>query len=181
MNRFLARLPDRQSIIGVYATAVFLVYGWTMFASFWQVPSWLFYLKISEILSIYAYSFVINFGESVTLIFLALFVGIILPGRWWNAQFKSKGALWIFVLMGSIMVRLYTNRAPDDWEIFFFGQQTWWAYTLLLGLALDFAFSHIVWLRKSLDFLADQMVVFLYIYLPLTIVSLVVVVVRNLF
>ena len=181
MDKLRTRLPDRQSIIGVYAAAVFLVYGWTMFTSFWKFPSWLYYLKLGEILSIYAYSFVINFGESVVLISLMILVGIILPRRWWNAQFKSEGVLWIFILMGTIMIRLYTNRAPDDWEEFLYGQRIWWTYALLLGLVLSFLFSRIVVLRKGLELLADRLVVFLYIYLPLTVVSLVVVVARNLF
>ena len=122
MAKFIARLPDRRSIIGVYATAVFIVYGWTLMASFWKVPSWLYFLKIKEILSVYAYSFVIDFAESVSLLLVALLIGMVLPKRWWNSQFVSKSAVWILVVMGSIMLRLYTNRAPDDWEGFVYNQ-----------------------------------------------------------
>lgn len=178
MDKILTRLPDRRAIIDVYATAVFLVYGWTLLASFWKVPSWLYFLKISEILSVYAYSFVINFAESMSLIFLTLAVGFILPNRWWNAQFTSKSLLWISVLMGSIMLRLYTNRAPDYWEDFVYNQWAWWGWTVLLAVVLNILASHIELMRRGLENLADRLVVFLYIYLPLTAVSVIVVFIR---
>lgn len=181
MNKLVSRLPNRRSIIGVYATAVFLVYGWTLLASFWKVPSWMFYLKVSEILSVYAYSFVIDFIESVLLLFVAVFIGLLLPKRWWNAQFITKGAIWIIVLMGSIMLRLYTNRAPDDWENFVYNQWPWWGFTFLLGTVLSFVFSRVSWLRSGLEALADRLVVFLYIYLPLTILSVIIVFARIVF
>jgi len=103
MKNFRTRLPDRRSIIGVYAAAVFLVYGWTLLASFWKVPSWMFFLKVGEILSVYAYSFVIDLAESILLLFTMLLIGILLPKNWWNDQFTSKGIVWISVLLGSIL------------------------------------------------------------------------------
>jgi hypothetical protein len=181
MAKLIARLPDRRSVIGVYATAVFLVYGWTLLASFWKVPSWLYFLKIKEILSVYAYSFVIDFVESVLLLLLALLVGMVLPKRWWNSQFMSKSVVWIMVVMGSIMLRLYTNRAPDDWERFVYNQWSWWGNTLLVGSVLSFIISRINWLRSGLEAITDRLVVFLYIYMPLTIASILVVFVRIVF
>jgi len=181
MNNFIARLPDRRSIIGVYATTAFLVYGWTLLASFWKVPSWMFFLKVSEILSVYAYSFAIDFAESILLLLAMLLVGLILPKRWWNDQFTSQGAVWISVLLGSIMLRLYTNRSPELWEDFVYNQWTWWGYTVLLGIVLSILFSRVILLRRGLEKLADRLVVFLYIYMPLTIISIIVVMVRNIF
>lgn len=181
MNKLIARLPDRRSILSVYATAVFFVYGWTLLASFWKVPSWLYFLKISEILSVYAYSFLIDFAESMLLIFLTLLIGMFLPMRWWNAQFISKGVLWISVFMGSIMLRLYTNRAPEFWEGFVYNQWAWWGYTFLLALTLDFVVARVALMRKGLNGLAERLVMFLYVYLPLTVVSIIIVFVRIVF
>lgn len=181
MSKLIARLPDRRSIIGVYGVAVFLAYSWTLLASFWKVPSWLFYLKVGEIFSVYAYAFVVDFIESLLLLFLMVLVGLLLPRRLWNAKFKTLGALWIMVLLGSIMLRLYTNRAPDYWEEFVYDQWAWWGYTLLAGIILSFAFSRVGWLRKGLEALVDRLVVFLYLYLPLTAIAILVVFTRILF
>lgn len=181
MSKLFARLPDRRSIIGVYAVAVFLSYSWTLLASFWKVPSWLFYLKIGEVLSVYAYALIVDFAESLLLIFVMLLVGLFLPRKLWNVRFKVLGTLWILVFMGAIMLRLSTNRAPDYWEEFVYGQWGWWGYTLLTGISLSFLVSHVGWLRKALEGLIDRLVVFLYIYLPLTALSILVVFVRILF
>ena len=62
---FFGRLPDSKSILGVYAIIVTLVYSWTLFTSFYKLPSWMFYLTISQILSVYAYSFSIDLLESI--------------------------------------------------------------------------------------------------------------------
>lgn len=181
MDKFIARLPDKRSVLSVYATAVFFVYSWTLFASFWKVPSWLFFLNIKEILSVYAYSFVIDFAESLTLFFLVLLVGMLLPRRWWNAQFTVMGVVWIVVLIVSIMIRLYTNRTPDGWDEFVHNQWAWWGPTMLLGLILSFVFSYASWLRKGLENIADRLIVFLYLYLPLTALSVIVVLARTVF
>lgn len=180
-TKLFARLPERRSILGVYATAVFLVYGWTLLASFWKVPSWLYFLRIGDILSVYAYAFVIDFAESLLLLGLMLSVGLLLPQSWWNAQFASKGVLWVTVLMGSAMVRLYTNRSPDSWESIVSGQRLWWGLTLLLALLLSLVVSYVPFLRRGLENLADRLVVFLYLYLPLTALALIVVFARVVF
>ena len=179
MNKILARLPARQSVLYVYATAVFMVYGWTVMASFWKVPSWLFFLKISEVLAVYAYSFVVNFIESILLLSLALFVSAILPDRWWKDRFTVSSMVWIMVIMGSMMLRLYQNRTPSGWENFLYGQWTWWGNTFLLALAFHLVVSRVNWLQKGLIALSDRLAVFLYIYLPLTAISFIVVFVRN--
>lgn len=181
MSKLIARLPEGRSVIGVYAVAVFLVYGWTLMASFWKVPSWMYFLKIGEILSVYAYSFAIDFAESILILFVMLLVGLLLPKHWWNDQFTAKSVVWISVLLGSVMLRLYTNRSPEFWEDFVYNQWTWWGYTVLLGIVLSILFSHVTWLRKGLEGLADRLVVFLYIYMPLTALSIIVVFVRNIF
>ena len=51
------RMPDLKNILAVYAFIVTLVYSWTLFTSFYKLPSWLFYLSIGQILSVYAYAF----------------------------------------------------------------------------------------------------------------------------
>lgn len=181
MKKVAAHLPEWRSLIGVYAVAVFLAYSWTLLASFWKVPSWLFYLKIGEILSVYAYAFVLNFAESLLLLLLMVLIGLLLPRRLWNDRFKTLGTLWIIVLLGSIMLRLYTNRAPEYWEGFVYDQGTWWGVTLLIGSVFSFAFSQVAWLRRALEGLVDRLVVFLYLYLPLTAIAMLVVFARMFF
>ena len=179
MNKLLERLPDRQRILGVYATTVFVIYGWTLWRSFWKVPSWVFFLSIGEILSVYAYAFVVAFLESVLMLSILLLIGFVLPPGWWNDRFASMGMIWLVVVEGSVMLRLYTNRAPEFWDSFLSTQATWWTYTLLLALALTLLAVFVEPFRRGLERVADRFVVFLYLYMPLTVLSFLVVVLRN--
>ena len=179
MLRILNRLPDRKSVLSVFAWAAFLCYGWTLFASFWKVPSWSYYLTIGELLSMYAYSFIVNFLESLGLLLLALGIGLFLPRRWWYETFSVKGSILVIVLLGSIMTRLYLVRTPDDWEIFLYHQTSWWLGTAALLIGLLVLFSRFSWLQRGLEGLSDRVLTFLYLYLPLTALSIFVVVFRN--
>lgn len=179
MNKLLNRLPDWQSIFGVYATAVFVIYGWTLWRSFWKVPSWMFFLNIGEILSVYAYAFVVAFFESILVLSVLLLIGIILPPRLWNDRFSSVGLIWLAVVEGSGMLRLYTNRAPEFWESFLNAQAAWWTYTILLALALTLLAVFVKPFQRGLELIANRFIVFLYIYMPLTVLSFLVVVLRN--
>lgn len=178
MNKLLARFPDKQSLILVYATAVFMVYGWTLYTSFWKAPSWLFYLTLGEVLSLYAYSFAVNFLESILLMLPLLCVAWILPGRLWKRHFTAYGLTWVLCVTGSMMIRLYTLRAPGDWGEFLQTQASWWGWTIALMIVLGFVVSRIPWLEKGIVLLADRLVVFLYLYLPLTAISFIVLALR---
>ena len=77
LNLLQSRIPRGNEIISVFAVAVFMVYTWTMYVSFWNLPSWLMYLEIGEIFSIYAYAFLVNFLESILLLSVALLASLL--------------------------------------------------------------------------------------------------------
>ena len=155
----------------VLAVAMFLVYSWTLFTSFWKLPSWLYFLQVGEILSIYAYAFVVNFVESALLLLIVLLPAILLPRRWWTDAFTSRGFALILILLGSAALHMSIYRTPDTRAAFINGQFLWWAATLLLAALLTWIAGSVRWLRNGLENLADRFVVFLYIYLPLTLLS----------
>jgi len=181
MKWILKRLPHWQSILGVYATAAFVIYSWTILTSFWKVPSWLYFLSIGEVISIYAYAFVVAFLESLFVLGVLLAPGFVLPNKWWNAQFTSIGMAWTLVAEGSVMLRLYTNRTPDAWDQFLGSMGAWWVYSSLAAIVLSLLISKIAWLRNGMKLFADRLVVFLYIYMPLTAISFLIVIWRNFF
>ena len=157
---------------------MFLVYTWTLFTSFWKLPSWLFFLQVGEILSIYAYAFVVNFIESMLLLLIVLLPVIFLPRKWWTDAFIPRGFALILIILGSATLHMALYRTPDTRATFIQGQFLWWTGTLLLALLLTWLAGRVKWLRSALENVADRFVVFLYIYLPLTLVALLVVVAR---
>ena len=176
-----ARIPDRRNIVTVFAVAMFLVYTWTLYTSFWKLPSWLFFLRAGEILSIYAYAFVVNFLESILLLLIVLVPAILLPPAWWTNAFIAKGLALILLILGSAALHLSRYPTPDTRPIFVHGQFLWWIITLLVAIILTWIAGGVKWIRSGLESMADRFVVFLYIYLPLTFLALIVVIIRIFF
>jgi hypothetical protein len=177
-NHLRSRFPDKQSIVNVFATAAFIVYGWTIYSSFWKIPSWLFYLRLSEIFSVYAYSFIVNLLESILLTLGVIFLGFLLSGNLWKDGFISAGVVILAVLVGSALVHMRLYEDPNLRVDFIHSQLRWWAGTFFIAFAVSFICVRIIWLKSLLENLADRFVVFLYIYMPLTLLSFGIVLVR---
>ena len=177
---FVRRFPDRQSILGVYAVIVILVYSWTLFTSFYKLPSWMFYMTIGQILSVYAYSFSLDLVESILALAGVLFLEFTLFLALKNKdEFQSRSILVILVVLVSAMLRLALFQTYEDIDAFLSGELMWWAITLPLGMLIAAFAPKIIWVRKILGSIAERTTVFLYIYLPLSFISLLVVIVRN--
>lgn len=172
------RIPEKRNVVTVYAVATFLVYTWTLFTSFWKLPSWLFFLQPGEIVSIYSYAFLINFLESILLLLLALVPAFLLPARWWKDHFVPRAFILILTVLGSTIIHLSVFGTPDQRPVFVNGQWIWWIGTLLIAVFLTWLAGSVDWIRHGLENMADRFMVFLYIYLPLTAFSLLVLVFR---
>jgi len=179
MIRYLDfRFPEKQNIVSLFATAVFIVYGWTIYSSFWKVPSWINYLKLSEILSVYAYSFLWNFAESLFLTLGLILLGYFLSTTLWKDGFLAASVLMLVLCVGSALLHLKIYEDPTQRVDFIRSQKDWWLVTLPVALIASFLILRIGPLRRFLEGLADRFTVFLYIYIPLTVLALGVVIVR---
>ena len=178
LNALHHRIPDKRNIVTVFAVAMFLVYTWTLYSSFWKLPSWLFFLQVGEILSIYAYAFVVNFMESILLILIVLLPAVLLPRSWWTDTFIAKASALILIILGSAVLHMSLYRTPDTRADFINGQSSWWIGTLLIAAILTWLAGRVKWIRSGLENVADRFVVFLYIYLPLTAIALLIVLAR---
>lgn len=172
------RLPARGDLVRVFAASAFIVYSWTMFISFWKLPSWLYFLNLGEIFSIYAYGFLFNLLECLLLVGLASGISLLLPRAWWRDAFVSKGGVLTLAIIASMQVHLSRFPTHGLRDPFLASQALWWLMTFLLIVFLAWCAGKFIWLKKILETVADRLTIFLYIYLPLTAVSLVVVAAR---
>lgn len=181
IGRFREQLPCKQVLLNVYSVIVFIVYTWTMAVSLWKLPSWMFYLNPGQIVSIYAYSFISDFAETALLMVFCLLVCVPLFAFWGAKEgFQSRSIITMLILLGSSMLRLIAYRDPEYREDFVNGQLLWWGITIFLAVVFSWAIPKINWLKSNLETLADRTVIFLFIYLPLTVISFIAVIVRNL-
>lgn len=178
LQRFVSRLPEKTKIVSLFAVAVFIVYGWTIYASFWKIPSWIFYLDLYEIFSVYAYSFLVNFAESTLLTLGLVMLGFLLAGNLWKDGFLAASVVVLVVLVGSALLHMRMYENPNLRLGFIDSQLRWWAGTLPIALVASMISARVGWLRKAIETLADRFTVFLYLYIPLTVLSLGLITVR---
>lgn len=161
----------------VYATAVAIVYGWSLLHFFWRVSSWLYFSTTGEIAVTLAYLFTVNFIESALAFLAPLGLSLLLPHRWFADRFVSRGMLLIILGLGYL--------AWFDWQLqrgaaFPYELAKWTPMMAVPILALVFLLDKIKWLGQILEELGDRLTILLYILIPLSVVSLLTVLIRNL-
>jgi hypothetical protein len=178
-HTLLQRIPSRAQLLPVYGVIVLILYSWTLLWFFWKVPAWLYYLNAGDMLMALAYSLATNFAESLVVLCAPLILALALPRRWFYDVFVARGAALAIAGLGYLMFLAYQFKEKSAYPAL--SLQAW---TILLAAALIamvvYLFGRIAVLRKALEVIADRVAIFPYILVPLSIVSLLVVLVRSL-
>lgn len=183
MATFKSRLPDNEQILPAFSAIIFVVYTWSLYRMFFQLPSWLGYLSIGNVLSLAAYVLMFALVESLVILGVLLLFSAILPASWLRKDFAVQGStLTGIAAFGAYLVQrkvgLLYKLSPEQLLVN--------ALLILAGLILILVISAFIYqrlplLRKWVHSLAERMTVFTYLYLPLGILSLAAVLLRNLF
>ena len=171
------KLPLLAQVYPVYAIIVILTYGWTIYWALWKLPSWLDFLPLGQIGAIFCYLMATNFIESLLALFGVIILSLILPQKWIRDLFVSRGSVLAATVLVSIMVFEYHFDKPSD---YFYKFPLYLPFILLLAGVLAFLAGWIRIIRKAVEVFAENAVVFLFISLPLSLLSIIVVIVRNL-
>ena len=170
------KIPPPHEISSLYATIVFLVYGWTSLAFFWKVPSWLYFLNLGEIVSILAYVLSSTLLESLIILLLFLLASLVLPASWLRNKFVVRGSIifysltfWVILLTLSSLIQLPTTRDVLTLAI---------GFPFTAGLAVILA-DKIPSLYRFMDYLSNQLTIFLYLWLPLSLAGILILIIRN--
>jgi hypothetical protein len=171
-------LPESRQIFLVFGVALFIVHSWSIHTFLYNIPSFILYMNIGQIVGVFAYMMAFALLESLLVMGLLLFVSAILPRAWYRDKFVSKGFLTILVSAAlAIAIRLSLgNLYPGIEELY--------GKVLIAGLVLIgsiLAVHYYQPLQKVLEFLAEQISIMTYLYLPIGIISVVVVLARNIF
>lgn len=155
----------------VYAVIALIIYDWTIYWFLWQVPAWLYYLNIGEILIVGAYAMVTNLVESLVVLCVPLAASLLLPPAWFRDTFVARGTALVVCLLGCLILlaELFQKRGeyPAD------AAQLWkLVFAAPLLLAIVFLAGRIGGLGRALEWAAERLTVFLFVLLPISIISL---------
>ncbi len=177
IRTILRRVPSWAQIIPVYGVIAIMVYAWTLLWFFWRLPSWLDFLNVGEVLTQLAYSLATNFIESLIVLCAPVLLALLLPRRWFHDAFIARGASLAIAGLGCLMFLANQFDNKNDYPTF--SLHSWTVLLILLAIAvLVYLCGRIALLRRVLEALADRTSIFAYLLVPLSLISLLVVIVR---
>jgi hypothetical protein len=194
---FVKRLPQRQDILYVFGGVVFIVYSWALRGFLYQLSSFIVFHPLGEIAGILAYMMALALLESVLVMVGLVSLAFILPRKWFLDGFVYKAFLAALVAgIASLGVQQFLTEKKAAIEFLSAGvelAQTRQAREYLNQLlyagagiavtiltALILFFEHMPRLQKILLNVIERLQVFLYLYIPIGMLSLLVIFIRNL-
>lgn len=170
------RLPEKRDILLAGSMAVFLVFSWSLRELFFNAPAFLLSFTADNIAFIAAYMFAFALFESFALVLLMLILAALLPGAILKNGFSYK-ASYLFIALGWLSASLQFGMTNQP-RVEFLAMQL---VKFLAGWLIAVALTHyLAPVRKIVLDILDRTTIFFYIYAPLGAVSLVVVILRNL-
>ncbi len=177
MTSILGRFPRWAQIIPVFSVIVLIIYTWTLMWFFWEVPSWLYYLRLDEILVLLAYAFATNLAESLAVLCAPLLLALILPKKWFSDVFVARGAAICVAGLGCLVFLAEQFTDKDTYPSFWLKIPT----LLVVGAAiagLAYLSGRVGPLRKVLEAVADRVSIFAYVLTPVSVIAVLVVGIR---
>jgi len=175
----LEKIPRLNKLSPVYAIIVLMVYSWTLWWFLWKLSSWLYYLRIDEILVILMYSISVNFIESLSAISLLVGTSLLLPKAWFYDQFVARGTALVLLGLSYLMYLASLFQDKGDFPRTFILRLS--VPVILIILLLVYISAKVGFIRKVLEEIADRATIFLYLVVPISVISILIVILRNLF
>jgi hypothetical protein len=172
----LKRFPSLADILPVLAIISFLFYGWSILVFLWKLPGWLFFLSLGEIAVLFAFELAVNLIESLAVLALILLVTALLPPRFLKEHFPARGGAIALAVVGLMILLLHLAVTKKIGLV-----SSWPMWTLVIALlsaSLAWVASRFGMAGRFFAGLGDRLTVFLFILLPLSVISLPVVLVR---
>ena len=174
----LKRFPSFNQVISVYAVIAFMLFTWTALLFAWNLPAWLKFVPPSELLAVFSYSIFSSFVESLIVLSILIAICFVLPSRWLRDEFIRRGTVIAICALSLIMLRSYLNTSGGA-RVVTATSLVWVVF--LLAVMISLLVTAVPVLRRAVLGLSDRLLVFLYIWLPLSAVALLVIVFRNIF
>lgn len=178
----ISKFPKWNDIAPVYAVIVLIIYTWSLLRFFWYLPGWLVFLNLNDIASIFAYMIVLNLIESLVVLLIPLLFSLLLPRSWFYDRFTSRSVSLVLLGLGFLVyfdsVFLGSSIYVDSPFPMYMVK---WIPLVFVGIIiLACLMDRVRFIRTLLDEIANRALVFLYISIPVSLISLLVVLIRNL-
>jgi hypothetical protein len=167
----------RRDIILVFASCAFPIYSWSFLWFFQKMPSWLQFLNLWDNVSIVAYIQAFALLESLLVLLLLIVLGFLLPAPFFRDKFAAQGSVTVFVASCWAVVFQSLRGEVRAWSL---GESLFWFALSLLTIGVSCVMIYrLECLERAVGAFAERLTVLLYLYVPLSLVGLIVVAARN--
>jgi hypothetical protein len=170
------KLPSLEQTAQVFAVIAMVNYSWAILRFFYRFPSWLFYSSLGEVLTFLAYLITLNGLESLVVLLILVLAGVLLPRRWLLDRFVTRSLSLVLPALG---ILIYVNLTYPTEAGYPLASLRWVGTTALFILVVAFLADKVGFLRNLLDGMANRMTIFLYLIIPVSVVSIFIVLIRN--
>jgi hypothetical protein len=164
-------------MIAVLAVAVFACFTWTIIGFFNKLSSFILYFAPGDIGNIFAFMMAFALLESLVATGLLILLGAVLPSSWLKQGFAFKGFVILLVATATAIRFQHAlgDYFPSVWMLLAYS-----VLPLLLIVGLLWLVHARPKLQNILLGVQDRILIMLFIYLPIGVVGLLVVMVRDL-
>ena len=177
MNLLRNRFPHRSEIIAVLGVAVFVCHSWSVLGFLNKLSSFILYFTLAEIANIFAFMMAFAFLESLAATGFLVLLSMILPAGWLKEGFAFKGLIIIVIATATSV--LFQNFLEGEYP-----SMLMLAAGSILPLLLIAALIAVVRNRPKVQTLLlniqDRILIMLFIYVPIGLLSLMSIMYRNL-
>lgn len=172
MDTIVRRFPSQKELIAVYAVIVFALYSWMLMVFAYDLSGLLVFLTLEEIVTQVAYGFASVFLESLFVLFFLVFTHFLFPSRFVVLGVVFLLFMFPYAVFAIDLLNGLQNLAWVPW--------LWGLMIFLLGCVVfvsslvDRTFA----IRKFMENIADRAIIFLYIFLPCSLLSIAFVFIR---
>ena len=177
MDIFKNRRSARRDIALVFASCVVPVYSWSILAFLEKLPSWLLHLSLWDLIGAFAYTQAFAFLESGVILLGLIALLFVLPERFFSDRFVAQGSMLVLVTSvwaAAFQINVGTVRL---WSLKIF---LLWSTLYAVSIGIVYVLVHrYKRLEQSLYAFTERLAVLLYVYIPITILSFLAIVIRN--
>jgi len=171
------RFPTRNDIIPVFAASIFIVYSWAILWFLQKMPGWLPFLSLWAILSILAYTLAFALLESCVVLLALVILGFLTPYKFVRARFISQGSVLLFTAASWTAILQLLRSELRMWSLS--ELILWFGIAISSIVAASVLVYRMPRFQQALRSLCTRLTIFLYVYLPVGMISCMVVLVRN--
>jgi len=177
IRALIERFPSTAKLNSTFALILLVIHTWSVWQFLYRLPSYLMYLDLLNLLAVFAYYMAFAFVESIILLVLFGMIAIILPKNWYADHFEAVNLP--IVLGMAVSAAKYQQQIGNTYSGIS-SILTWFGFTFLIVLSLALIFGIIGPLRKLSGKVMERISIMSYLYIPIGLFSLLVVVFRNL-